>query len=222
MKIKYLFKIALVVLTIIPFSLQAAKYSSGLTAGFNGGPGLYLNAELSDFAYKFPFKLRMGAGYTQINDPGKALDARKIFINNATNGSPKKKGWLYDFRLDLLYQVSWLSLPNAYVYGGPRFAMFTGNFNFVDGNEDFDVVSDNWGWGLGFANYFRINSSFDLLIDAGTDYYISSTLRGHDTSYSPDNENVNSREDFTYDDADEAINQPKLNLRLMMGLNYHF
>lgn len=219
--IRYL-KIILILITILPLSLQAAKFSSALTAGYNGGPGLYLNAELSDFANQFPFKLRMGAGYTMFNNPGKALDARHVFINNNSNGSPDKKGWLYDFRLDLLYQVGLLGLPNAYVYGGPRYAMFTGNFNFVDGNEDFDVVSNHWGWGLGIANYFRINNSFDLLIDAGSDYFISSILKGHDTSYSPDNENVNPREDYSYDDADEAINQPKFNLRLMMGLNYHF
>ena len=215
-------KIMLIILSILPLSLQAAKFSTALTAGYNGGPSLYVNAELSNFAYKFPFKLRIGAGYTMFDNPGKALDARHVFINNNSNGSPAKKGWLYDFRLDLLYQVGLLDLPNAYVYGGPRYAMFTGNFNFIDGNEDFDVVSNNWGLGLGIVNYFRINNSFDLLIDAGTDYFISSVFYGHDTSYSPDNENVNPREDYTYDDADEAINQPKLNFRLMMGLNYHF
>jgi hypothetical protein len=59
----------------------------------------------------------------------------------------------------------------------------------------------------------------------GLDYYIPSTLHGHDTAYSPDNDNVNPRNDnenddepFTYKDANEAINQPGLMPYAMIGL----
>ena len=213
-------------LTIISLLLNtyafSADYSIGLLGGYNGGLGMYVNAELADFAHKFPFKIRLGAGYTRINNPGKSLDARAIFINNNTNGAPEKVGWNWNGRLDLMYKVNWLKLNDAYIYGGPRYTSFTGNFNFVNGNENFDVVSDHWGWGLGIINYFQISKTFDLLIDIGSDYFIPSKLTGHDTSYSPDDENVNPREDYEFSDADDAINQPKYELRLMMGLNYHF
>lgn len=221
MKTRHIIKTILVTAFLIPFSLQAVTYSGGLLAGYNSGPGLYFNAEFSDFEYKSPLKLRLGAGYTRINNPGNSMDARKIFINNATNGRPEKQGWFYDFRLDLLYRVSWFNLPDAYMYGGLRFAKFTGNFNYVDGNENFDIVSEHWGWGLGMANYIQVNKKLDIIIDTGLDYFIPATLTGHDTSYSPDNENVNAREDFKFGDADAAINQPKFNLRLMVGINYH-
>jgi hypothetical protein len=47
-------------------------------------------------------------------------------------------------------------------------------------------------------------------------------LYGHDTSYSPDGENVNDRKGFTFEDADNAVNQPKHNLKAMVGLGYNF
>jgi hypothetical protein len=222
MKTMSYLKIFSVILLFSLTHLNAASFSSGILAGYNGGPGIYLNGEVSDFARNFPFKMRVGFGYTSITNPGKSLDARAIFINNNTNGSPRKKGHAWNMRMDLMYKVNWLSLPTAYFYGGPRYASFTGNFNFVGGNEDFDVVSDHWGVGVGIINYFPISKTFDLLIDLGSDYYIPSTMTGHDTSYSPDNENINSREDYKFEDADEAVNQPKYDLRLMMGLNYHF
>ena len=56
-------------------------------------------------------------------------------------------------------------------------------------------------------------------------YYLPSTLHGYDTSYSPDNDNVNTRNDnqdddtpFTYKDADKAIAQPRFMPFAMIGL----
>jgi hypothetical protein len=62
----------------------------------------------------------------------------------------------------------------------------------------------------------------DLVFSLGYDYFFTSSLNGHDTSYSPDNENVNDRQGFTFQDADDAINQPKHNLKAMVGLSYNF
>lgn len=222
MKAKFLLLAGMLIFFSQTQSLQAFGYSAGLQAGYYNGPGLYLNGELTDFATGFPFKMRLGVGYTKVQNPGKALDARSIFINNNTNGSPEKDGWMWDFRMDLMYRVHWLDLSNAFVYAGPRYAAFTANFNFVNGNENFDVVSEHWGWGLGLNTSFAMSRTLDLVLDGGLDYFFSSTLTGHDTSYSPDNENVNAREDYEFKDADEAINQPRYNLRLMMGVNYHF
>ena len=36
-------------------------------------------------------------------------------------------------------------LSHAYVFAGPRYGSFTGNFKFIGGNEDFDVTSSHWG-----------------------------------------------------------------------------
>ena len=197
------------------------SFSGGVLAGTNGGPGVQFQGGIKDLAKGFPFILRFGIGYTS-TDPGNAAGARKIFINNATNGVPEKKGRIWDFRLDFLYKVNWFSWQRFYLYGGPRLSHFTGNFNFVGGNEDFDIRSKQWGIGLGLEKFFPMSSKLDLVITAGLDYYKKDTLQGHDTSYSPDGETVNRREDFTYDDADEAINQPGFVPRVMIGVNYNF
>jgi hypothetical protein len=70
--------------------------------------------------------------------------------------------------------------------------------------------------------------NLDLIVTVGLDYYFPGTLTGHDTSYSPDNDNVNPREDifngdiyFTYKDADRIIYQPRFMPRAMIGVNFY-
>ena len=72
-----------------------------------------------------------------------------------------------------------------------------------------------------------MKQNLHLVIALGLDFYLPSTLFGHDTSYSPDNDNVNTRNDnenndtpFTYKDADKAINQPRFMPFAMIGLNF--
>jgi hypothetical protein len=61
-----------------------------------------------------------------------------------------------------------------------------------------------------------------MVFGGGADYFFESTLKGHDTSYGPNGDDVNPREDYTYDDADDAVNQPKIMGRFMIGINYGF
>ena len=65
-----------------------------------------------------------------------------------------------------------------------------------------------------------MNEKLNLVIALGFDFYLPSTLYGHDTSYSPDNDNENNDEPFTYKDADKAIYQPRFMPFAMIGLNY--
>lgn len=69
---------------------------------------------------------------------------------------------------------------------------------------------------------FPMGTKADFVIGAGMDDFFDAQLKGHDTAYSPDGEDVNPRNDYTYTDADEAINQPSLELRFMIGVNYRF
>ena len=113
-------------------------------------------------------------------------------------------------------------MQKAFIYGGLRYAMFTGNFNFIGGNEDFDINSNQWGLGLGLKAYFAMSNKVDFVTSAGLDYYFANDLSGHDTVYNPDGENINPRNDYTYETADDAINNPKFQLRFLVGINYHF
>ena len=73
-----------------------SKFSAGILAGYNRGYGIRADLKLHNTTNELPFELRLGLGYTILN-PGNAVDARRIFINNATNGEPEKKGRSIDF-----------------------------------------------------------------------------------------------------------------------------
>ena len=203
-----------------------SDYGISLKSGYNNGIGVRTEFTLFDIVRDTPFHLRFGFGYTNFN-PGIASDARRIFINNATNGTPEKSGQTLDYRMDFL--VPYKILNNSYINIGPRYSSFKGNFKYIGGNEDFDVTTSQWGIGIGAGNYFAINNRLDFEISVGVDYFFPATLKGHDTSYSPDDDNINARDDnenedieFTYKDADKAINQPKIMPNIMIGLNYKF
>ena len=200
---------------------SSPHFYGGIVTGYNGGFGVQINGSVSNFARNFPLSARIGIGYTS-TDPGKPSEARKVFINNATNGIPEKSGWIWDFRMDLLYNIKLFSLYKSYLFAGVRYSMFTANFKFIGGNEFFDVTSNQWGLGGGLESYFGLGSNIDLVITAGADYYFSGTIKGHDTEYSPDGESINPRENYTYDDADNSVNQPKILPRVMVGFNYRF
>lgn len=205
-----------------------AGLSGGSNLGYYRGGAFQLNVTFNKIAQDFPFLIRLGAGFTRL-EPGNAADARRIFINNATNGVPEKKGRVWDYRMDIMLPYTLFEHKHSFLTLGPRYTSFTGNFKFVGGNEDFDVTSTQWGIGTGLESHFRMNAQLDLVIGAGLDYYFPSKLQGHDTAYSPDDENVNPRRDnqnddvlFTYKDANKAIRQPLFMPRIMIGVNYHF
>lgn len=226
MEIRNLKKIILIAFGVLllntPNNLFASKYSAGFALGYNNGFGFQASGILSNFAQDFPLKLRLAISYSITSNPGSSPDARRVFINNATNGTPEKQGWFWDYKFDFMYRVNWLSMQRLYLYGGPRYESFTGNFKYIGGNEDFDVTTSQWGVGTGLQSFFSISPTLDLTLSAGVDYFFSSMLKGHDTEYFPDNENVNPREDYNYSDADKAINQPDFLLNFMIGINYKF
>jgi len=201
------------------------KYLAGIVTGYNRGFGVQTTLTAYNFGSSFPIDLRFGIGLTLLN-PGNAADARKIFINNATNGVPEKNGRSFDFRLDFLFPKTIFGNSNSFIVAGPRFSTFTGHFDYVDGNEVFDVTSSQWGLGIGLENHFKMTEKLSLFLTYGVDGYLPSTLTGHDTSYNPDNNNVNPEENnqndnnpFNYKDANKAIAQPFIMPRFMIGLD---
>lgn len=203
-----------------------SKFALGLSTGYNRGFGVQLHATALQPLESLPIQLRFGIGYTKL-DPGNAADARRIFINNATNGVPEEKGKAFDYRLDFLWPSNFLNIEESYWAIGPRYSSFTANFKYVGGNEDFDVTSKQFGVGLGAESRFKISTKLNLVAAVGLDYFFNNTLHGHDTSYSLDDDNVNPRNDnqnnnvlFTYEDADESIKQPNFMPRLLLGVIY--
>ena len=195
--------------------------SGGMDLGYNNGLGVQGNLTLSNFTQDVPLSVRIGLGYTSVN-PGDPVAARSIFINDATNGVPEKSGKVWDFRMDLLFPLQIFSFKKSNLFFGPRYSEFTAEFDFIDGNEFFNINSNQWGVGFGVESSFPVNHRIDLVLTTGFDYYFLGLIEGHDTSYGPDGVIINGRKDYTYQDADRAINQPKLVYKLLAGFNYFF
>ena len=212
----------LTVFTVLLFCTTApsaaAEFSTGVELGHGLGLGGALNLEAIDFAQGLPFSLRMSLGYWRL-DPGDALAARHAFINDNENGTPQSTGRNVAWRMDLLRELNWGPLAGSRAFVGPRYASFKGTFDFVGGNEKFDVTSSHWGWGAGLERRWAMGPRWGFSMGGGADYYLASAISGHDTSYSPDGENVEPRDGYDYDAADEAVNQPKLEWRLSLGFD---
>jgi hypothetical protein len=193
----------------------APSFYAGGLAGFQGGPSLQAFFQAQDFAQGLPLKARFRLAWTFV-EPGSAPDARRIFINDATNGTPQKRGHTLDVGVDALYPLG----SRTHLVGGVRHTRFTANFNFVGGNEDFDVTSTHWGLGGGVEASFPMSPKMNLILSAGGDYFFPARLSGHDTSYAPDGDHVNPRRDFTYADAKAAVNQPTWRPAGVVGISY--
>jgi hypothetical protein len=196
---------------------HAAEVGSEWMAGYAGGPAGQVGVTLSHFVEKSSLSLRLGAGYSSLA-PGDAAAAREIFINDATNGTPEKSGHALVWSLDFVAPLSGRPGSGWSLSGGPRYSRFTANFKYVGGNEDFDVRCHQWGLGGGAEYTAPMTSTVSLRLGAGADYFFPAALDGHDTTFYPDNQNVNARKDYTYEDADRAINQPSVRLRCQAGL----
>lgn len=98
---------------------RATQFSVGALFGLNNGLGAQINLLISNFADDFPFSTKLCFGISYM-DPGDPLAARRIFINNNTNGVPEKSGRTWDFSLDFLYKLQLLGIKRNYIYAGPR------------------------------------------------------------------------------------------------------
>lgn len=71
---------------------------------------------------------------------------------------------------------------------------------------------------LGLETRFAISDKTSFQLQLGVDYYQEVELAGHDTIYTPDGDHVNPRDGYNYSDADEAVDQPSVEILGMMGL----
>jgi hypothetical protein len=197
------------------------QFTGQVLTGYYGGVGVHVNGTLANFAQDFPFQVRLGIGYARVQ-AGNALLARQVFINNNDNGTPEKRGKMWDERLDVLYPVRLFSLKRTLFFAGPRHSNFTAHFEYIGGAEVFDVNDDQWGLGAGIETSFALSPRVDMVFTGGADYYFPSTMSGHDTYYRTNNDNTHAIENYTYKDAEAAISQPEFKTRLMLGVAYRF
>jgi hypothetical protein len=185
-----------------------AETSLGLGVGATAGFGVQADVSFHDFTSSAPLSLRLSGAYSG-RDAGQALDARRVFINDNTNGTPEQSASTWQVRLDLMLPIAHLGKAPVRLGVGGRKAFFKSTFDFVGGNEKFDVTSNPWGAGLFLEAVFEVGSRSDFTLQLGVDHFFKARLEGHDTAYEPDGDDVNPRNDYTWDDADDAINQPR-------------
>jgi hypothetical protein len=195
------------------------KFSFGVLFGYTNNFGINLSATISEFTYDLPLSIRFSGGYN-VREAGNPLDARKVFINDNTNGDPDEFGHSVDLRLDFTYPIKIFSIRKSFLYVGPRYSMHTSTFEFIGGNEFFDITTSQFGLGAGLESHFGISPNLSFVVSGGFDYYFDAQIGGHDSAYNPDGTAVSGRNDYTYTDADNAINQPKYEFRFMAGLNF--
>jgi hypothetical protein len=214
--------LCLVAIAAQPLPAQTRSHYSGeFTAGFRSGWAYEALVIAHDFLRGSPLRVRLGLRYASVN-AGRAMDARHVFINDNTNGTPVQHAHTAGLKLDALLPVHLFGQRHLYAFGGVRRAWYTADYRFVGGNEDFEVTSNHWGLGGGLEKRYRMSPRVALDLAAGFDYYFPSTIYGHDTSYSPDGTSVNGRDGYSYADADRAVGQPKLDPQLTMGFEYQF
>lgn len=199
----------------------AGEMFSSVMVGSKGGLSFRTSAGVSNFAAGFPLGIQVGLTYSSIN-PGDPFPARRVFIADADNGTPESAGHTWDLRMDFLYDLKVHGPKAIYIYAGPRLSFFDGTFHYVGANEEFDVTSTQWGLGLGLQGLFALSQRVDLTLSGGFDGYFDGPLHGHDTTYNPDDINVNPKENFTYKDAKNVIYTPRFQPTVMMGLSYSF
>ena len=200
---------------------HAADFFGGLSVGYKAGLSFRGSGGFANFAQGFPLSMEFSLTYSNVA-PGEALAARRVFIANATNGTPESSGTTWAFAMDFLYNLNLKGTKGIYLFAGPRYAMFDAHFRYVGANEEFDVTSNPWGIGLGMKGLFAITNKVDLMLSAGVDNFFDTSIHGHDTTYNPDDQNINAHEDFTYKDAKNAVNTPRIQGVLLIGLTYTF
>jgi hypothetical protein len=196
---------------------RAADTMLGLGLGATAGFGVQADLTFEHFTRDLPLSLRLSGAYSS-RDAGKALDARRVFINDNTNGTPQESAHTWQLRLDLLLPIARLGEMPVRLGIGPRKAFYTGTFDFVGGNEKFDVTSSPWGVGAILDAGFAVSDHLDFCLQLGLDHYFDARLEGHDTAYEPDGDHVNARRDYGWEQADDAINQPALEWFGLIGL----
>ena len=87
---------------------------------------------------------------------------------------------------------------------------YNAHFAFIGNNEAFTVSTTALGVGLGCGLRIGLpESRTSFILKGGVEYLFPSRIDAHGTYYyTPDNSDDNPRNDFSYNDAKESINQP--------------
>ena len=213
--------------SLFSLPVHAVKHYDMLMTGYYDGPSLSGTFGFDEIFDKVPLGAELELGYSWTRK-GDATLACQVFINQNQNNNHQtiSSGGVLDLGLNATYPLLQTYKSAKFgLYGGPRMARWAVRHEYVNGNEDFDVVSWVWGLGGGVRGSIPLSQSFTAIAQLGVDYYFHSSIYGHDATYYPDNSNVNARNNgngytYTYDDALRATTVPHIRPRVMVGLQF--
>jgi hypothetical protein len=206
---------------LFAFNASAFPFYQGVYGGYQGDVSGALSFQIPYFSQALPLGLAFSANLAYQWDSGDATAARQIFINDATGGTIEKYGNTASFELDLSWILGESNTLEYSFFAGPRLSLYEGHYAFIGDNEDFTVTHNTFGIGAGLKGDVPIGSDFVLSLKAGVDFFFPSTFEAHGQFiYTPDGVDDNPRNDFTYEDADRAVNQPNWVPRFQIGVLY--
>ena len=165
--------------------------------GYTGGFGINLYGTISEFSYDTPLSVRFGGGYN-IREAGNPWDARKIFINDNTNGDPAESAHSFDLRLDFAYPVNLFSIRKSLLKLDQDILCIHPHLNLLAAMNFLILQLHNSDLVQDLETYFGISPNLSLVFSGGFDYYFDAQIGGHDSAYNPDGTDVSGREDYTY------------------------
>jgi len=220
--------------SIITFILLLATSSSlyaktsgpriwlGLGAGYSNGGGGAVEISALNLTPSFPLGLHFSVGYFRQDDPGLAVNARQIFINDTTTGNDNilEYGYNIFFRLDFSYPVVQKKRFTLAPFLGVAHVRYLAHFDYQGGNEAFNVTTNPWGVGGGVRFSFQLSKNTMLILNGGLDYFFESQISAHGNFYNPDGVDDNPRDPYVYADADESIKQPVWNPKITLSIAF--
>ncbi len=222
-----IFILAVVAGGVVSTPVQAYHHYDMLMGGYFDGPSVSGTTGFEDIFEKVPlgFELELGYSWTHKGD---ATLACQVFINQNQNNNRQtiSSGGVLDLGFNATYPLTRSYGPvKFHVFGGPRYARWAVRHQYVNGNEDFDIVSHVVGLGGGLRGTMPLGQHFSAVMQLSVDYYPRSSIYGHDATYYPDDSNVNARDNgagytYTYADAQRATTVPHIRPRVMVGLKF--
>ncbi|MDC7219059.1 MAG: hypothetical protein PQJ59_03900 [Spirochaetales bacterium] len=218
MKIKAL----LFLLTSSSLSLFAFEPYHEIATGYYGDAGITFALRLEEESKRSPFFIQARGGYIYQTDSGNATDARAIFINDNSGGNVEKYGESYLAALDLGWKWKSLEKMSVELTLSGLWNYYLAHYSFIGDNEAFTVTTKPFGIGVGAALRMPLsNSRSSLMLKGGAEYFPKAQLNAHGTYYyTPSGEDDKPRDGYSYDDADEAVNQPRFRPYLLIGYLY--
>lgn len=205
---------------LFPLSLYSLQLYQEVAVGYYDDLGLTLGLRVdgSDAGLPFFIEGRVGAAY-QV-ESGNAEDARQIFINDNSGGSIEEFGLSYMAALDFGWKIISKESIELELFASGLLNYYEAHFTFVGNNESFTVQTTAFGIGLGSNLKIALSDSRSFLIlKGGIEYFPKARIDAHGTYfYTTDGEDDTPRNDYTYENADESINQPYFRPYVQIGI----